>query len=404
MKKQNRIPGMAMMVWAICVTYTQAASPEELIRTIKSVNERGQGNVQATAALRELTKEDAAILPKILTALDDAKPLPANWLRSAFETIADRALAGGGKLSARQLERFVVDRTHNPRIRRLAFDYLVKVDDSASDRLVPGMLDDPSSELRREAVQRLIDQAGKNDPKQEFDKAIALYRKALQGATDDDLVKGIVGPLKKLGVDINLHQHFGLLTRWQAIGPFNNLNKVGFSAVYPPEKELNLEATYKGQLGEVRWQPLELTWKDSTTKEDFYGIIDIGKQIKNYKGSVMYTVTEYHSPLRQDVQIRIGTPNSWKIWVNGKLLFAREEYHRGMKLDQYKIDATLKPGKNVILLKICQNEQEQDWAQRYQFQIRICNSEGVAILQQPGNKTSQTEINNNTALTALRGK
>ena len=382
MKNRYRIPGMAMLVWAICITCAQAASPEELIRTIKSVNERGQGNVQATAALRELTKEDAAVLTKILTALDDAKPLPANWLRSAFETIADRVLADGGKLPARRLEDFVVDRGHNPRIRRLAFEYLVKVDDSASDRLVPGMLDDPSSELRREAVQRLIEEAEKIDSKQQPKQAIALYRKALQGATDDDLVKGIVGPLKKLDVDINLHQHFGLLTRWQAIGPFNNLNKVGFAAVYAPEKEINLKATYKGQLGEVRWQPLELTWKDSTTKEDFYGIIDIGKQIKNYKGSVMYAVTEYHSPKRQDVQVRIGTPNSWKIWVNGKLLFGREEYHRGMKLDQYKVDATLQPGKNLILLKICQNEQEQDWAQRFQFQIRICNSEGVAILQQ----------------------
>ena len=178
------------------------------------------------------------------------------------------------------------------------------------------------------------------------------------------------------------------------------MNKVGFAAVYPPEKELNLKAKYKGQLGEVRWQPLELTWKDSTTTEDFYGIIDIGKQIKNYKGSVMYTVTEYHSPKQQDVQLRIGTPNSWKMWVNGKLLFGREEYHRGMKLDQYKVAVTLRPGKNVILLKICQNEQDQDWAQKYQFQIRICNSEGKAILQKPAKKTSQTEINksgNNTA-------
>jgi hypothetical protein len=382
MNNLYRIPGTAILVWVVCATCAPAASPDELIRTIKSVNEKGQGNVQATAALRELTKEDAAVLPKILTALDDAKPLPANWLRSAFETIADRALADEDKLPAIQLERFVVDRSHNPRIRRLAFEYLVKVDDTATDRLVPGMLDDPSSELRREAVRRLIDEAGKIDSKQDPDKAVALYRKALQGATDDDLVKAITAPLKKLDVDIDLHQHFGLLTRWQVIGPFNNVNKVGFAAVYPPEKELNLKATYQGQLGEVRWQSLELAWKESTTKEDFYGIMDIGKQIKNYKGSVMYAVTEYHSPKQQDVQVRIGTPNSWKIWVNGKLLFGREEYHRGMKLDQYKVDTLLQPGKNVILLKICQNEQEPDWAQRYQFQIRICNSEGKAILQQ----------------------
>ena len=72
MKKRYQIPGMALLVWAICVICAQAASTEELIRTIKSVNGRGQGNVQATAALYELTKEDAAVLTKILTALNGA--------------------------------------------------------------------------------------------------------------------------------------------------------------------------------------------------------------------------------------------------------------------------------------------------------------------------------------------
>ncbi|HAA52707.1 MAG TPA: hypothetical protein DCE43_23530, partial [Planctomycetaceae bacterium] len=106
---------------------------------------------------------------------------------------------------------------------------------------------------------------------------------------------------------------------------------------------------------------------------------DIAKQISPYKGAVMYCTTEFEAKAAKSIQFRLGTPNAWKLWVNGRLVFANEEYHRGMKLDQYSVPVTLRAGSNTILLKICQNEQEQDWAQRYQFQLRTCNVSGIAV-------------------------
>jgi hypothetical protein len=41
---------------------------------------------------------------------------------------------------------------------------------------------------------------------------------------------------------------------------------------------------------------------------------------------------------------------------------------------------TLRRGKNAILIKVCQNEQTEDWAQRWQFQFRVCDASGTAIL------------------------
>ncbi len=35
---------------------------------------------------------------------------------------------------------------------------------------------------------------------------------------------------------------------------------------------------------------------------------------------------------------------------------------------------------NVLLLKVCQNEQEQSWAQDYKFQLRVCDATGSAVL------------------------
>jgi hypothetical protein len=40
----------------------------------------------------------------------------------------------------------------------------------------------------------------------------------------------------------------------------------------------------------------------------------------------------------------------------------------------------MKAGRNVILVKICQNEQTEEWAQVWQFQLRVCDPTGNAIL------------------------
>jgi hypothetical protein len=70
------------------------------------------------------------------------------------------------------------------------------------------------------------------------------------------------------------------------------------------------------------------------------------------------------------------------MWVNGQLLTANHVYHTGSYMDQYIGKARLRRGKNVILLKIAQNEQAEDWAQQWQFQFRVCDQFGTAILSE----------------------
>ena len=53
--------------------------------------------------------------------------------------------------------------------------------------------------------------------------------------------------------------------------------------------------------------------------------------------------------------------------------------HHGGGLDQYAARATLKKGANVILLKVCQNEQTEMWAQDWRFQLRVCEPIGAAV-------------------------
>jgi hypothetical protein len=349
------------------------AELSETLKTIKSVGPEGKGNAQAAAAWKQLAAGRASSIPTILAALDDANPLAANYLRNAIETIAQRELQQEGKLPAAELEAFLKETRHEPRARRLAFDLLARADKTAPDRLIPGMLNDSSVELRRDAVQRLIAQGDKQFAQQKPDDAKATFAAALAGARDDDQVQIIKKRLEGLGEKVDLPRHFGFLMTWQLVAPFDNTEKKGLNTVYPPEQGIDLNAEYEGKEGmKIRWSP--------HTTDNEYGIVDVAKALSSFKGAVSYATTEFVSDKEQPVELRLGTPNSWKVWLNGELLFSREEYHRGMSLDQYKMRGTLHPGRNVILVKVCQNEQKEEWAQRWQFQLRVCDAAGTAVL------------------------
>ena len=95
--------------------------------------------------------------------------------------------------------------------------------------------------------------------------------------------------------------------------------------------------------------------------------MDLNKLISPEHGAVAYAYREFEFDRELPVDIRIGTANGFKLWVNGELLFAHEEYHQSMRIDQYRAQAQLRPGTNRLLLKICQNEQTEDWAHAGDF-------------------------------------
>ena len=348
-----------------------AGTVEDNIRMILAVQGDGKGHPAAIAAVKQLSLGSADALIPILTSFHEASPLAVNWLRGAFDSVADRQLKSG-ELPTSELEAFIKRTDRNAEARRLAYEWLIKVDPGATDRLIPGMLHDASPEFRRDAVGRLITAAKTAREKEQLDQARQLFRNALSGAVDDDQVKAIVTPLREMGDTVDLQKHFGFLTHWHLAGPFDNTDFQGFNAVYPPEKSVDLSATYQGKLGDA-------TWKEFST-DDEYGVFNIAKQVSPYKGAAMYAATFFAAEKEGQVEFRLGTPNAWKLWVNGELLFGRDEYHRGTQLDQYRVKAQLRQGQNLILLKICQNEQTDDWAQDYKFQIRLCDSTGAAIL------------------------
>jgi hypothetical protein len=167
-----------------------------------------------------------------------------------------------------------------------------------------------------------------------------------------------------------------LLDRWWLIGPFDHRKGIGFEAVYPPETEIDLRKEYAGMERKVSWI--------KKASDQRHATLDLNQLIAPHHGAVAYAYREFESDRAQEVEVRYGTPNGSKLWVNGELLFAHDEYHQTMRMDQYQVQTKLQPGTNKILLKICQNEQTEDWAQRWEFQVRICDSSGTAVLPLDG--------------------
>ena len=350
-----------------------ATSPKlsEPIRVIRAVGPEGRGNAAATDAWKTISSADAAALPVILAGMDGANDLAVNWLRSAVDTVAGRELAAGHALPIVALVAFVRDTQHHPRARRLAYELVARADAGQAQKLVVGLRDDPSPELRRDAVQGLVDEGAALRKVGQTNEAVPKYQAALKSARDVDQVESIAKELNKLGHPVELPSVFGWVSQWKVIGPFDSTRGAGFEKVYAPEERVNLAAEYDGKTGKIRWQ-------DFTATND-YGLVDLNKPCGALKEVAGYAFTEFYSDKARPVELRLGCKNAWKVWLNGKLLFGRDEYHRGMEIDQYRLAAELKPGRNSILVKICQNEQTEKWTVEWEFQLRITDVLGTPI-------------------------
>ena len=360
-----------------------AADLSEQLAKLNAVGPEGKGNLEAATAWNEITQGNAATILPILTAMDGASPLSMNWLRTAAEAILEKEKQAGSTLPSEELQAFLLNRENDPQARYLAYDFLSGINPDETAALVPDMVDDPSPPLRRVAVAALIAQG--RSQLETPEKAATTLQAALDAARDVDQIDEIAKLLREdLQKSVDLPTQFGFLMRWHLIAPFDNTDREGFDRVYPPEEKVDLNAVHEGKDGK------EVRWETYATSDD-YGMVDFNQPFSPLKQVVGYAYTEFQSEGEQQVELRLGCKNAWKIWLNGELLFGRDEYHRGIRIDQYVLPVTLKPGRNTILVKACQNEQEQDWTVQWEFQLRVCDSTGAAVLSTDRQPTPEPE-------------
>lgn len=348
-----------------------ADSLTDALAVIRAVGPEGQGNVAAQSAWKTIVQADTGRVLDLLSAMNGANGLAANWLRAGVETIVARSVQQGQRMPVAALEAFVADHRNDPQPRRLAYELIATADRERAERIITGMVNDPGPELRRDAIQRRIEAAMQMQSDGQSEAAIRILQSALPNAREADQVDAIARALRELEQPVDLPAVFGWLTEWSVIGPFDNTGGRGFERVFPPEEKQAPEGEYEGKNGTVRWQ-------EARAAGD-YGLLDLNKPMGALKGVTGYALATLESDEARPVEVRLGSKNAWKVWLNGRLLRGREEYHRAMEIDQYRLAGALRKGTNTILVKVCQNEQTEDWTVEWEFQMRLTDTLGTPI-------------------------
>lgn len=353
----------------------------ETLKPILAVNDDGAGSPAAAAAWAKLKDLPPAKLPELLKAMNAASPLARNWLLAAVEAVAGKTKAAGQTLPVTELEAFVNDTRNCGPARRVAFELHCRVDPKARERWLTRFFDDPGQELRYDAVQTAFeaakakiqkDDTKKDGPKAKADDAtIEELQRLLKHARVYEQVEAIAKELEDLGRPVDLTRHFGFVTKWVLASGFDNTGGKGYASAYPPERGVDLNAKYAGKKPGI-------TWKNHDTTEKL-GVVDLNKFVGKDKNEVAYAYTVVEVPETKEVWLRVACATAVKIFLNGREVLARESYHQGFDSEANVVPVTLKSGRNEILLKVCQNDQKEPWAQNWMFNLRVTDELGAAV-------------------------
>ena len=127
---------------------------------------------------------------------------------------------------------------------------------------------------------------------------------------------------------------------WAVIGPFDNPKDIQADSVYPPEYEIQLDASYGiGKRGRrVYWQ--RIFWvKDMEESLNFMHLYPDGK-------GIAYAFTTLYSVKRREVFFKLESGNRVQVWVNGRQVL---DYTNSM--DPLRTVIGLERGWNQILVK-----------------------------------------------------
>ncbi len=365
-------PWLVTLTAAMVLTGMSSAEGAEStdLERILSVSGTEGASAEAQAAWGRLASGGPGAISAMLLAMKDADSTAENWLRAAVDSACE-ASSRDQQLPVDELRIFLQDTSQSPRARRTAYEWIVRQDASQKSTLLASMLNDPSMSLRYDAVEQLL-----SDAELESDEEAqrATYQRALKAARDASQLETIKSALEKRGEVVDLPAVMGFLRDWHVIGPFDNTGLEHFDTAYPPETEFRTDANYEGKKGEVAWQVVTAQGKG--------GEVDFIKALGKEKEAVAYAFAVFVAD-KGDAEIRYQSKNATKVWLNGELIASNEAYHSGTAFDQYRAKAVLRQGQNTVLVKVCQNEQNMPWEKEWDVRLRVVDSLGTPLAEQP---------------------
>src|SRR5262249_7831469 len=132
------------------------------------------------------------------------------------------------------------------------------------------------------------------------------------------------------------------------VGPFDNgTDGAGLDKAFPPEKKIDLSATYVGKKEKVAWRAV---------KPGAGGDVDLKAFFSPGSDSIVsYLTREVESRQEQEATVLLGTDEGAKLWVNGALVHTSRA-RRAAAPGQDEVKVKLKKGANTILLKLANSD------------------------------------------------
>jgi hypothetical protein len=170
----------------------------------------------------------------------------------------------------------------------------------------------------------------------------------------------------------------GFISQWLIVGPFPNPGErpdnAGFNIDYLKDYggELNYTPANGMEVKKpdgtvVKWQQ----YVSSAPEIDFFSV-EFLKLEPSQEDILCYAACWLDCDAEKEVDLRIGSDDGYKLWVNHKEVGVVHEY-RSMEMDQETYKVKLNKGKNLILLKV-----DQDYGE-FQFEMRVVNAEGKEV-------------------------
>ena len=151
------------------------------------------------------------------------------------------------------------------------------------------------------------------------------------------------------------------------IGPFGNANDDELTEVaYPPEREMDLGASYHGAFGLVFWRKTDLVRGRH---------LDLTQELASPDGSgtLAYIAQYVWSPEDMDVYLSVGHQGGIKAWINEISVLQHHGAHRPSGDDAFRGLGRLHQGWNKILLKV------ESFTGAHIFQFRLVHPDGQPI-------------------------
>ncbi|MGA2093741.1 MAG: hypothetical protein ABSH16_10100 [Sedimentisphaerales bacterium] len=177
------------------------------------------------------------------------------------------------------------------------------------------------------------------------------------------------------GFKANFEDAPGFIVNWLVIGPFPNpgdrpdnkgfnTDYLGGEAAYTPANGMEVKDP-NGTI--LKWQP----YQSNDALVNFFEIPFL-KLEQGQEDILCYCACWLEADADKDVEIRVGSDDGYKLWLNHKEVGVVHEY-RSSGVDQETYKVKLDKGLNLVLIKV-----DQDYGE-YEFMLRVVTADGKPV-------------------------